>query len=164
MKLMGALCIACGAVWGRWQQLSAQRRRRETVRGLIAALRQMAEEIRIARTPMPQLLSCLGRSRGGEAGRFFHAVAAGLESGHALPEAWRLALADLSLPDEPMTVLRELAAGLSGDEEAVYRAVTLAADALERQALAWERQRPEAERRGNALWFSASALLVILLI
>ena len=164
MKLMGALCIACGAVWGRWQQLDTQRRRRETLCGLIAALRQMAEEIRIARTPMPQLLACLGRSRGGEPGRFFHRVVAGLESGHALPESWRLALGGLALPSETLAVLRELAVGLSGDEEAVYRAVTLGADALERQALAWERQRPDAERRGNALWFSASALLVILLI
>ena len=164
MKWMGVLCIAGAAVWGRWQQLSAARRRRETQAGMTAALRQMAEEIRVIRTPMPQLLSCLGRSCGGETGRFFRSVAEELLRGRALGEAWRRALEDLELSAEALSVLRESAAGLQGDEEGVCRALTLAIGRLERLEEAEARQRTEVERRGNALWFSASALLVILLI
>ena len=164
MKWLGALCIAGAAVWGRWQQLDSARRQRETQEGMTAALRQMAEEIRVARTPMPQLLVCLGRSCGGETGRFFRAAAEELRRGRALEEAWRRALACLGLPAEAMTALRELAAGLQGDEEGVCRALALAIDRLERQARMREQHRLEIERRGNAMWFSASALLVILLV
>jgi len=164
MKLTGAICIAMAAVWGRWQQLSVQRRRRETLRSLIAALYQMAEEIRVARTPMPQLLECIGRSRGGAAGGQFRRTAALLKRECTLAQAWRGALEGVDVSAEAMTVLRELAAGLQGDEEAVCRAVFRAVGALERLAETEARQRLEAERRGNALWFSASALLVILLL
>lgn len=163
MKLMGAVCIAMAAVWGRWQQLSAQRRRRETLRALIAALYQMAEEIRIARTPMPQLLNCIGRSRGGAAGGQFRRTAALLKRECTLADAWLGALESVDVSAEAMTVLRDLAAGLQGDEEAVCRAISRTVGALERLAETEERQRPDTERRGNALWFSASALLVILL-
>ena len=161
MKWLGALCIAAAAVWGRWQQLSAARRQRETQAGMTAALRQMAEEIRVARTPMPQLLSCLGRSWFGEPGRFFKTAVAGLRDGSPLPEAWAGAVEELDLSARALGVLRELAAGLHGG---VCRALTLAIGRLERLEEAEARQRTEVERRGNALWFSASALLVILLI
>jgi len=164
MKWMGALCIAGAAVWGRWQQLSSQRRRRETLRGLIAALYQMAEEIRVARTPMPQLMACIGRSRGGAAGGQFRRTAALLKGECTLAEAWLSALEGVDVSGEALAVLRELASGLQGDEEAVCRAILRAVGALERLAETEERQRPDAERRGNALWFSASALLVILLL
>ena len=164
MKLMGAVCITAAAVWGRWQQLSVQRRRRETLRSLIAALYQMAEEIRVARTPMPQLLDCIGRSRGGAAGGQFRRTAALLKRECTLAQAWCGALEGVDVSAEAMTVLRELATGLQGDEEAVCRAVFRTVGALERLAEREERQRLEAERRGNALWFSASALLVILLL
>lgn len=164
MRWLGVLCIAGAAVWGRWQQLAAARQLRETRDAVTAALRQMAEEIRVARTPMPRLLACVGRSCGGETGRFFFGAAGRLGRGSSLEAAWRAALEGLDLPNEALAVLRELAAGLQGDEEGVCRALCLAADRLERQAEQAERRRPEMERRGNALWFSASALLVILLI
>ena len=164
MKLMGAVCIAAAALWGRWQQLSVQRRRRETLRSLIAALYQMAEEIRIARPPMPQLLECIGRSRGGAAGGQFRRTAALLRREYTLAEAWRGALEGMEVSGEAMTVLRELAAGLQGDEEAVCRSILRAVSSLERLAEMEARQRWETERRGNALWFSGSALLVILLL
>lgn len=164
MKWMGALCIAVAAVWGRWEQLAAARRQRETLAGMTAALRQMAEEVRVARTPMPQLLACLGRSCSGETGRFFHTAAEGLRDGGTLGELWKTALEEIELPGEALGVLRELAAGLQGDEEGVCRALSLAVSRLDQQAAAWDRRRQAVEQRGNALWFSASALLVILLI
>ena len=108
MKWLGALCIAGAAVWGRWQQLDLSRRQRETQERMTAALRQMAEEIRVARTPMPALLDWLGRSCDGEAGGFFQTAAEGLRRGRELGAAWRRALACLDLPAEEMTALREL--------------------------------------------------------
>lgn len=164
VKLTGCICVVIAAVWARWLQLDAARRQRETLAGMIAALGQIAEEIRMARTPMPALLACIGRSRSGGEGAFFRAVSAALSAGISLCDAWRGALDGLALPAESLAVLRELANGLQGDEEKVCNAVSLATKKLEKQAERAEKQRPEAERRATALWFSASALLVILLI
>ena len=153
-----------GGALARWVQLSAARRRRDTLAGLAAGLEQMAEEIRMARTPMPSLLDCLARSRRGPERTFFRLGAEALAGGEELPEAWQRAIEVLDLPSQVLTVLEELGQNLRGDEEKVCKALSLAASRLEKQLADWDEQRPEAEKRTTALWFSASALLVILLI
>ena len=60
--------------------------------------------------------------------------------------------------------MEELGQALRGDEEKVCKAILLAVKQLEKQVTEWDERRPEAEKRTTALWFSASALLVILLI
>ena len=60
LKLLGSVCILGGSVLAVWQQLRERRRRQEVLADLIAALRQMAEEIRLVRTPLPQLLEQAG--------------------------------------------------------------------------------------------------------
>ncbi len=57
-----------------------------------------------------------------------------------------------------------LAQGLQGDEENACKAISHVTYELAKSAEKAERTRPEEEKRAAALWFSASALLVILLI
>ena len=163
-KLLGAVCVLLGGALARWVQLSAARRRRDTLVGLAAGLEQMAEEIRMARTPMPSLLDCLARSRRGPERTFFRLGAETLAHGAELPEAWQRAVDILDLPSQALVVLEELGQNLRGDEEKVCKALSLAASRLEKQLADWDERQPEAEKRTTALWFSASALLVILLI
>ena len=163
-KLLGAVCVLLGTAGAWWVQLSTARRRRDTLAGLAAGLGQMAEEIRMARTPMPPLLECLGRSRSGPERNFFRQAAAALRRGAQLQEAWGQAVETLDLPPRALAVLEELGPNLRGDEEKVCKAISLAVSQLEKQLADWDERRPEAEKRAAALWFSASALLVILLI
>ena len=163
-KLLGAVCVLLGGVWAWRAQLSAARRRRDTLAGLTAGLGQMAEEIRMARTPMPALLACLGRSRRGPERAFFHRAAEELRRGTELPQAWQRAVETLDLPPRTLAVLEELGQDLRGDEEKICKAISLAGKRLEKQLAEWDERRAETEKRTTALWFSASALLVILLI
>ena len=153
-----------GGALARWVQLSAARRRRDTLAGLAAGLEQMAEEIRMARTPMPSLLDCLARSRRGPERAFFHRAAEELRRGTELPQAWQRAVETLDLPPRTLAVLEELGQDLRGDEEKICKAISLAGKRLEKQLAEWDERRAETEKRTTALWFSASALLVILLI
>ena len=75
LKLLGSLCVLSGGglVWR--SCLAERRRQRETLCDLLTALRRMAEEIRMARTPMPAPLACLGRSRRGPERDFFRRAA-----------------------------------------------------------------------------------------
>lgn len=118
----------------------------------------------MARTPMPALLACLGRSRRGPERDFFRRAAEALRQGAELPQAWHQAVDMLDLPPQALAVLEELGQALRGDEEKVCKAISLAIKQLEKQLAEWDERRPEAEKRTTALWFSASALLVILLI
>ena len=163
-KLLGAVCVLLGGAWAWRAQLSAARRRRDTLAGITAGLGQMAEEIRMARTPMPALLACLGRSRRGPERDFFRRTAEALRQGVELPQAWHQAVDMLDLPPQALAVLEELGQALRGDEEKVCKAISLAIKQLEKQLAEWDERRPEAEKQTTALWFSASALLVILLI
>ena len=63
-----------------------------------------------------------------------------------------------------LAVLEELGQDLRGDEEKICKAISLAGKRLEKQLAEWDERRAETEKRTTALWFSASALLVILLI
>ena len=113
---------------------------------------------------MPSLLDCLARSRRGPERTFFRLGAETLVHGAELPEAWQRAVDILDLPSQALAVLEELGQNLRGDEEKVCKALSLAASQLEKQLADWDERQPEAEKRTTALWFSASALLVILLI
>ena len=104
-KLLGAVCVLLGGAWAWRAQLSAARRRRDTLAGITAGLGQMAEEIRMARTPMPALLACLGRSRRGPERDFFRRAAEALRQGAELPQAWHQAVDMLDLPPQALAVL-----------------------------------------------------------
>lgn len=164
VKLLGTLCIFGGGCYLRWTQVLEVRRELDTLSALTAALEQMAQEIRLARTPLPRLLEGLGRRRSGDTAAFFQAAALALRQGVPAGDAWRRAAEDLPLAPEDRAILAEAGNSLQGDEEQICKALTLAAAQLAEHLAEKRRARPEREKRATALCFSAAALLVILLI
>lgn len=163
-KLLGSLCILCAAFAGLWSQRAEGRRWRQTRLDILAALRQMGEEIRLARTTLPLLLEHAAEGCGAEGGAFFRSVAAAAKRGEDLPAAWDQAVQALQLEAEERRALSELGRSFGGDEESLCRAIAIAAVVLQRRAEEAESHRGEEEKRTAALWASGGALLVILLI
>lgn len=164
LKTLGALCILFGGLLLRRKQVTQLRREVDTLSDLLAALCRMAEEIRMARTPLPRLLEQLGRGRGTAVSAFFSSVSAIAQQGGNVAETWRQAVKELPIAIENQTALLELGRGLNGDEESVCKAISLACMDLSRNLDNLRRRQPEAEKRATALCLSATALLVILLI
>ena len=74
VKLLGSILILVGGFWARWSMVSVCRRELDTLSELTACLSEMTEEIRQARTPLPELLDRLGRWPGGRGRRSFRCV------------------------------------------------------------------------------------------
>jgi len=164
LKLLGSLLIASGGALAWHLQLSERKRRRDTLSDFQTAFRRMGEEIRMARTPLPALLKRLASDCGPEAASFFSIVSKAAERGEDLPPVWRREAEALPLEEADRSAILELGNELQGDEEKVCKAISHATYMLEKGAERAERKRPEEEKRIAALWFSASALLVILLL
>lgn len=164
VKLLGSLCILAGGALARLAQAAERRRRRDTLSDLMTALRRMTEEIRIARTALPDLLEGLADGCGPEAAAFFRAAAGGARREDGLSGAWSTAAEALPLSGGERAALQTLGQDLRGDEEKVCKAISLAIYELAKSAEEQDRSRPQEERRATALCFSAAALLVILLI
>ena len=164
VKLLGSLCIFGSGAWVWYIQVAARRREREILANLLAALRQMEEEVRLTRTPLPSLLARLGTGKAEPTERFFQQASKALKAGLPLSLAWGQALSSLPVETRDRAALEELGQSLRGDEETVRKALALAIQRLETSLAELERQRPEAEKRTTALCFSGAALLVILLI
>ncbi len=164
VKLLGSLLVAAGGALA-WQlQRMERRREREVLSDLQRAFRRMAEEVRMARTPLPALLGSLAEDCGGAASAFFEAVSLAAGRGEGLAQVWRAQAEALPLGRRERTAIASLAYDLQGDEEKVCKAVSHVSQTLENSAGEAERARPEREKRAAALWFSAAALLVILLL
>lgn len=164
LKLLGSLCILGGGILARYVQAAERRRELDTLSDLLRALRRMAEEIRMARTPLPLLLERLARGCGRETGAFFREASAAARRGESLGAAWRQGAEKLPLSAASSAALKELGDSLSGDEETVRKGISLAVRALAEDAEERTRRRPEEARQSAALWLSGAALLVILLI
>lgn len=162
VKLLGSLCILAGGGLAWWFQAQERRRRRETLSDLIMVLRQMSEEIRISRTPLPALLQKLAANCGGEAAELFQTAAKAASRGEQLTEVWREGVEQLPLEVREKEILREM--DFSGDEEKLCKGISHVTYRLAQSAEELERRRPEEEKRTTALCFSGAALLVILLI
>ena len=164
VKLLGRLLILGGGFWARWSMVSVCRRELDTLSELTACLTEMAEEIRLARTPLPELLDRLSRGRGPEVTAFFTAVAGAARRGGDVAMAWRQAAEELPLCDEDRDVLAEAGRHLGGDETSVCKGILLVISHLTRSLEEQRRSRGEREKRVTALCFSGAALLVILLL
>ena len=81
LKLLGSACVLGGGILARYIQMAERRREMDTLSDLLWALRRMAEEIRMARTPLPLLLERLSQGCGREAGEFLQAVSAAARRG-----------------------------------------------------------------------------------
>lgn len=164
LKVLGSVMILSGGFLARWVQLAGRKQRRETLAGLLSALRRMGEEIRMARTPLPVLLEQAAADRGGDADTLFLAAAEAVKAGEPLEDAWRHAAMALPLSNAERRITAELGKGLHGDEESVCKAISLAIYELAKCASELDASRRFDDQRTTALCFSASALLVILLI
>ena len=164
LKLLGSLCVLSGGglVWR--SCLAERRRQRETLCDLLTALRRMAEEIRMARTPLPSLLDALAKSCGPEGADFFHQAAMAARQGGDLPGVWRRGAEGLPLVPGDREELAALGDSLHGDEESVCKAISLVNHQLAKSLEETDRVRHQEEKRAAALCFSAAALMVILLI
>ena len=80
IKLLGSFLVLGASLGGMTLQLREQRRQRRVRLDLLDALRRMGEEIRIARTPLPDLLE-QAADCGGEAEEFFRAAARAVREG-----------------------------------------------------------------------------------
>lgn len=162
MKLVGCLLIFVGGgcVWR--IQMQERRRRRMILADLVLALRRMQEEIRMLRTPMPELLEKLAESCRQESAQLLRSAAKAAGQGKAVGAVWREQLTNLPLNRREQDIL----AGLSfqGDEETLCKELSFVAYELAKCAEERERCRPEEEKRATALCFSCAALMVILLI
>lgn len=160
--LLGSLCILSGGGVGIWLQARERRRRRELLRDLMAALQRMEETIRLARTPLPQLLEQIAQGLGEDAGSFFWQVAKCVHSGETPDTAWRREAACLPLPERERGVLGEL--DFQGDEAALCGRIRLVVQQLAGYREEREQEEAQEAKRTAALWASGAALLVILLI
>lgn len=59
MRMLGSLCVVSGGALAWYVQRAERRRERDTLSDLLGAFRRMGEEVRMARTPLPALLSSL---------------------------------------------------------------------------------------------------------
>lgn len=164
LKILGSACVLGGGALARSIQAAERRREMDTLSDLLWGLRRMAEEIRMARTPLPLLLERLSQGCGREAGAFFQAVSDAARRGEDLGRTWRSAAGALPLSGTSAAALAELGENLHGDEENICKAISLVIYSMAQDAEERTRRRPEESRQAAALWFSGAALLVILLI
>ena len=165
LKLFGSACILGGGILARYFQVAERRREMDTLSDLLWALRRMAEEIRMARTPLPLLLDRLSKGCGREAGAFFQEVSTAALRGEDLGVAWRqAAAAALPLSAVSSAALAGMGNDLHGDEENICKAISLVIYSMAQDMEERTRRQPEESKQAAALWFSGAALLVILLI
>ena len=163
-KLLGGLFVLLGGGLGRWAQMAERRRRRDTLSDFITALRRMGEWVGITRTPRPVRRARLSAAGGQSAAVLLGGGAAAARQGEDLPARWRRLTETLPLAGGDRAALAGLGRDLQGDEEKVCKAIALVTIRLEQSASEAEGTRRAEEQRVSALWFSAAALLVILLI
>lgn len=164
LKLLGSACVLGGGVLAVVRKLAERRRQRQTLADLTTALRHMAEEIRLMRTPLPRLLEGSAQGLSEDAAAFFLAVSDGLRQGESAAESWCRAAAVLPLAERDRAAISAVGKCLQGDEESACKGISLAIYELAKSAEEWEKLRPEEAKRTAALYLSAAALLVILLI
>ena len=164
LKLLGCVCILGGGVLARCVQTAERRREMDTLSDLLWALRRMADEIRMARTPLPLMLERLASGCGPEAGAFFRAAASAAKQGERLPEAWKQAAEALPLPEADRMAVAALGEDLHGDEETICKAISLVTYQLTKALEESLRRKPEEDKRTAAVCLSGAALLVILLL
>ena len=164
LKVIGSLCVLLGGLLCRQTVLSERRRCRRALDGLLLSLRQISEEIRLSRTPLPDLFAACTRTDQPDLRAFFQVIVSQLRSGVSVAETWKDALLLLPLTQPCRAILDELGQCLHGDEESVTKALVLAVQRLNREREILEQNRTQADQRLTALTLSAAALLVILFI
>ena len=158
-KLLGAVCIACGAVGGCMARYRQLRQRRELVQALTQALAHMETAIRWQRQSMTPLLGALAQRPC--CGTYFAAILKTMESNRPLQMAWEKVFSAIS-DAETAAILRGME--VTGDETRLLTGLQYAQQRLRQLAERREREDIRDRRLTGAALFSAAGLLVILLI
>ena len=159
-KLLGSALVLTGGLLVWLLAMAERRRQRDTLWDLITALHRMGEEVRMARTPLPQLLCRMAEECGTAAAAFFRCGGESLGRG----ERWTPQLEVLPVSPRAARLLRDFARDLKGDEENICKVISLVMLELQKEWENLERGRQAAEKQLAAVCFSASSMLVILLI
>lgn len=162
LKGMGCLLVSVSAVWVWLGQLRAWRREEQTLLSLLTVLEQMSAAIRITRTPLPRLFRQLGGTRQDVVGRWLEAMAGEIQDGQPLREVWARGCAALTVGATEREVLLRLQ--LSGDEEQICKAISLARDELAEHLREKRQSCHDKMRQSAAVCFSGAALVMILLL
>lgn len=164
VRLCGSICIFAGCGYAWYLQWTQRRRQRNARIELLSALRTMEQEIRSRQTPIPHLAQRLAGESIGDVRHSFEIFRALLECGELPAQAWKVAFEELPLSEEEKAAVMELGNRISKEESIAVREINLTIDKIETWKESEEKLRKETEKRSSALWFSAAALLVILLI
>lgn len=162
LKILGSVCILIAGGVVRSGCLRACRREMNLLRDLIAALEEIRNEIRLNRTPMPRILNRIEKRSSGDSAAFFRAVSS--STAESLSLAWETEATALPLREEDVRAVVGMGKKLSGDEETICNGISLVCSQLQRTLSERQAKMEEVDKRNTALCFSASALLIILLI
>lgn len=162
IKLMGSLMVFAGGglVW--WIQLRERQRVRNVLMDLALVLRRMQEEVRMMRTPMPELFQKLEKQCGPDVSAVLRSMSDAAKNGTEVKVIWRTSVLALPINERARDILCGL--DFSGDEEKLCKELSFAAYEMAKYAETMESNRKEEGKRTTALCFSGAALLVILLI
>ena len=164
LRYLGCLMILGGGAAAELLHARAGLRELNVLSALCHTLSCMESEIRLKQTPLPRLLKeQAGRNQADVSG-FLYSIAEAAAGDGFLPSLWRQACEALPLGGYERNVLGGLGDKLSGDEESLCQAIALTRERLQAAYEERRRTRAETERRSAALYLSASAFLVILLL
>ena len=162
IKILGSLFVLGGGALLWWFHMQARRGRRAVLSDLMLVLRNMQEEIRMTRMPLPDLFEKMAGQYGMETTELLRDLAAAAAGGNSVDAVWKEGVRRLPISGREQEVLSELS--FSGDEEKVCKEMSNALYRLANCAEELDHSRAEEEKRVAALCFSGAALLVILLI
>ncbi len=158
VRITGAALILAGGAMAYLRYVGAARREVELLRDVIAALEQLAGEIRWKKLPLPDGIEAL--SEGRISAPYFAEVTRGVKSGITLQKAWRNTFS--RYPGECGEILGHLE--LDGDSKRIVGALGQGAEAL--RSILGERRGSMAQRLRlcAAGIFSAAGVLVVILL
>ena len=169
MRLVGAACLACGAIALGLGAIAHLEGRVKDLRGLLAGLECIQRELAWKLAPLPEALALAAGQGGGNAGLFFDLCAqgAGHLQGRTFAQVWEEASEASQLRLEPVDV--QLLEGLGGvlgqyDGDSQRLALEHVREQLEEQLAQAVEQRGRLGRVYGALGVTAGAVLMILFI
>ena len=142
IKLVGSLCVlfAGGSVW--WLQHQEQRRRRQILAELAAALDYMETSIRLNRTPLLPLFRQAARGRCHEVSQLFERSAAALAAGRSPEIVWCQTVSCLPVSETDKRALSELVNALQGDEASACKGILLVRKSCKTACHNWKSSAP----------------------
>lgn len=169
MRLVGAACLACGAVALGLGAIAHLEGRVKDLRGLLAGLECVQRELAWKLAPLPDTLNLAAQQGSGTSRIFFSLCAQGAQrlQGRTFAQVWKQAMEASQLRLEPVDV--ELLEGLGHvlgqyDGESQRLALEHTREQLEGQLAQALEQRGRLGRVYGALGVTAGAVLMILFV